>query len=157
MARFISHTHVIQQGLIVEPSKRDRLVLDGSIKLDYNSKPVNSMTHLKKEPEVTFGSIIPNHLIRTWNLRISYHDDDILLWDDDATGAFRQCKLHPGIAQVLSFMFQQLMFIPCDQTFGSNTKSSNWEPIRRVREIQARWLSTNKSLIEKHKYYTERV
>eukprot|EP00957_Ditylum_brightwellii_P068819 5224078-Ditylum_brightwellii.AAC.1 len=68
-------------------------------KLDWNLKPVNSMPHLKNELEVTFGSAMPNHLIRIWNLRISYPDNDILLWNDDATGAFRQCKLHPDIAQ----------------------------------------------------------
>eukprot|EP00957_Ditylum_brightwellii_P101968 7772064-Ditylum_brightwellii.AAC.1 len=46
---------------------------------------------------VTFGQAMSKHLIRIYNLRISYLDDDTLLWDDDATGAFRQCKLHPDL------------------------------------------------------------
>eukprot|EP00957_Ditylum_brightwellii_P069616 5287842-Ditylum_brightwellii.AAC.1 len=138
MVRFIPHIHVTPQGLIVKPGKNDRLVFDGSIKLDWNSKPVNSMTHLKNEPKVTFGYAMPNHLIRIWNLRIPYPDDDILLWDDDTTGAFRQCKLYPDIEQVFSFIIEQLMFIPCGQTSGSNTSPFNWEPIRQAREILAR-------------------
>eukprot|EP00957_Ditylum_brightwellii_P018017 1357409-Ditylum_brightwellii.AAC.1 len=48
---------------------------------------------------------MPNHLIRNWSLRISYPDDDILLWDDDATGAFRQYKLHPDIVQQYKFIY----------------------------------------------------
>eukprot|EP00957_Ditylum_brightwellii_P190546 14504564-Ditylum_brightwellii.AAC.1 len=108
MVRFITHINVTPQGLIVKLGKNDRLVLNGSIKLDQNSKPLDSMTHLKNEPEVAFGSAMPNHLIVIWNLRISYPDDDILLWDDDVTGAFRQCNLHQDIVQVFSFIIQQL-------------------------------------------------
>eukprot|EP00957_Ditylum_brightwellii_P151646 11548441-Ditylum_brightwellii.AAC.1 len=94
MVRLIPHIHVIPQGLIVKPCKNDRLVFNGSIKLDWNSKPV--------------------------------------LWDNDATGAFRQYKLHPDIVQMFIFILQQLIFIPCGQTFSSNTSPSNWEPVRRA-------------------------
>eukprot|EP00957_Ditylum_brightwellii_P141525 10781238-Ditylum_brightwellii.AAC.1 len=47
MTRFIPHIHVTPQGLIIKSKKNDRLVFDGSIKLKCNSKPVNSMTHIK--------------------------------------------------------------------------------------------------------------
>eukprot|EP00957_Ditylum_brightwellii_P136143 10382946-Ditylum_brightwellii.AAC.1 len=66
------------------------------------------MTHAKYEPEVTFGQALQKHLMRIWNLRISYPEEGILLWDDDATGAFRQCMLHQDIAQVFSFIIEQL-------------------------------------------------
>eukprot|EP00957_Ditylum_brightwellii_P208674 15358465-Ditylum_brightwellii.AAC.2 len=92
------------------------------------------MTCVKFKPEVTFGQSLPKHLIKSWNLRILYPDDDILLWDDDATGAFRQCKLHPEIAQVFSFIIEIVLFVPCGNKFGSNTSPANWEPIRRARE-----------------------
>jgi len=157
MTRFIPHLHVTPQGLIVKPGKNDRLVFDGSIKLNWNSHPVNSMTHVKYEPEVTFGQALPKHLIRIWNLRISYPEKDILLWDDDATGAFRQCKLHPDIAQVFSFIIEQLLFVPCGNTFGSNTSPANWEPVRRAREALAQKLFSDSSLIAKHKEYIARV
>eukprot|EP00957_Ditylum_brightwellii_P071161 5408658-Ditylum_brightwellii.AAC.1 len=86
------------------------------------------MTHVKYEPEVTFGQSLPKHLIRIWDLRISYPEDDILLWDDDTNGAFRQCKLHPDIVQVFSFIIEELLFVPCGNTFGSSTGPANWEP-----------------------------
>ena len=71
MTRFIPHIHVTPQGLIIKPGKKDRLMFDGSIKLNWNSKPVNSMTHVKFEPEVTFGQALPKHLIRFGTLE--YH------------------------------------------------------------------------------------
>eukprot|EP00957_Ditylum_brightwellii_P167455 12747717-Ditylum_brightwellii.AAC.1 len=67
----------------------DRLVFDGSIKLNWDSKPVYSMIHVKFEPEVTFGQTLPEHPIRIWNLRISYPNEGIPIWDDDSTGIFR--------------------------------------------------------------------
>eukprot|EP00957_Ditylum_brightwellii_P090016 6855743-Ditylum_brightwellii.AAC.1 len=95
------------------------------------------MIHVKFEPEVTFGQALPKNRIRIWNLRISYPDEGILLWDDDATGVFRQCKLHPDTAQVFSFIIELILFVPCGNTSGSNTSPANWEPIRRAREAIA--------------------
>eukprot|EP00957_Ditylum_brightwellii_P150972 11495813-Ditylum_brightwellii.AAC.1 len=45
MTRFIPHIHVTTQGLMTKPVKNDRLVFDGPIELDWDSKPVNSMLH----------------------------------------------------------------------------------------------------------------
>eukprot|EP00957_Ditylum_brightwellii_P207818 15354670-Ditylum_brightwellii.AAC.1 len=91
MARCTPHTHVTPQDLIIQPGKNDRLVFDEFIELNWDSKPVNSMAHAKCEPEVTFDQALPKHLIRIWNLRVSYPNEDILLCDDDATGAFIKC------------------------------------------------------------------
>eukprot|EP00957_Ditylum_brightwellii_P039617 2996260-Ditylum_brightwellii.AAC.2 len=114
------------------------------------------MTHVKYEPEVTFGQVLPKHLIRMWNLRISYTNEEILLWGDDATESFRQCKLRPDIAQVFSFIIEQLLFVPCGNTFGSNTSPANWEPIRRAREALVQWLFSNTSLVSKRKEYIDK-
>eukprot|EP00957_Ditylum_brightwellii_P080610 6130629-Ditylum_brightwellii.AAC.1 len=84
-------------------------------------------------------------------------DNDIVLLDDDATGSFRQCKLHPDTAQVFSFIIEQLLFVPCGSTFGSNTSPINWEPVRRAREALAQRLFSDSSLISKHKEYIDRV
>eukprot|EP00957_Ditylum_brightwellii_P207408 15352866-Ditylum_brightwellii.AAC.1 len=54
-------------------------------KLQMNSKTVNSMMHIKFKPEVTFGQALHKHLIRIWNFRTSYPNEDIMLWDDDVT------------------------------------------------------------------------
>eukprot|EP00957_Ditylum_brightwellii_P070315 5341525-Ditylum_brightwellii.AAC.1 len=155
--KFIPHLHVIPQGLIVKSRKNDRITFDGSIKLNWNSKPVNVITYVKYEPEVTFGQALPKNLIRIWNLRISYSYDDILLWDDDATGACRQCKLHPDIAQVFCFIIEQLLFEPYGNTFDSDTSPANWEPIRSTREALVQWLFSNTSLLSKHKEYFDKL
>eukprot|EP00957_Ditylum_brightwellii_P210646 15365213-Ditylum_brightwellii.AAC.1 len=146
VTRFIPHIHVTQQGLILKPGKMIDLFF--MVPLGYwNSKAVNSMTHVKFEPEVTFVPALPKHLIRIWNLTISYLDDDTVLWDDDATGAFRQCKLHPEIAQVFNFIIELIVCVPCGNTFGSNTSPVNWKPIRRAREAIAKWLFSDEPLI----------
>eukprot|EP00957_Ditylum_brightwellii_P049888 3781965-Ditylum_brightwellii.AAC.1 len=115
------------------------------------------MTHVQFKPKVTFGQALPKYLTRIWNLRISYPDDDILLWNDDATGAFRQCKLHPDNAQVFSFITELILFVPCGNTFGSNTSPANWEPIRRTKEAIAKRLFTGESLIGNHRECTGAV
>eukprot|EP00957_Ditylum_brightwellii_P163707 12463934-Ditylum_brightwellii.AAC.1 len=88
---------------------------------------------------------------------MSYPDDDILLWDDDATGAFMQCKLHPNIAQVFCFIIEQLLFVACGNTFGSNISPVKWKPIRRDREPLAQRLFSDTSLVSKYKDYIDRV
>eukprot|EP00957_Ditylum_brightwellii_P173731 13226932-Ditylum_brightwellii.AAC.1 len=88
---------------------------------------------------------------------MSHPDNYIFLWDDDATGAFRQCKLHPEIAQVFCFIIEQLLFVTCGNTFGSNTNPANWEPVRRSRKALAQRSFSDTSLIFKHKDYIDRV
>ena len=149
MTRLIPNLHTTPQGLIVKPGKNDRLIFDGSVRLQWNSMPVNDMTHPSNEPQIHFQKAMPNHLRRIWNLRITYPHEDILLWDDDATGAFRQVKLHLDIASTYTFVIEQLLFIPTGQTFGGNTCPPNWEPIARVRMVLAEWLSRDPSLVTK--------
>eukprot|EP00957_Ditylum_brightwellii_P210146 15364609-Ditylum_brightwellii.AAC.1 len=122
-----------------------------------NMEKVREVELLPDPTSLLNDKALPKHLIRIWNLRISYQDDDILLWDDDDTGSFRQCKLHPDIAQVFCFIIEQLLFVPCGNTFGSNTSLANWEPIRRAREALAQWYFSNTSLVSKHKEYICRV
>eukprot|EP00957_Ditylum_brightwellii_P031979 2424571-Ditylum_brightwellii.AAC.1 len=125
LARFIAHIHVTPQGLIIKPGKNDCLVFDGSNLQDWNSFPVNRMTHTKNISMVTFGQALTNHLIRIWNLRITYPSQDILLWDDDISGCFRHCKLHPDTVPVFCFIITALLFLPCSNTFGSNTSPAH--------------------------------
>eukprot|EP00957_Ditylum_brightwellii_P145736 11097371-Ditylum_brightwellii.AAC.1 len=54
-------------------------------------------------------------------------------------------------------MIEQLLFVPCGNTFGSNTSPANWEPVRRARETLAQRLFSDSSLISKHKDCIDRV
>eukprot|EP00957_Ditylum_brightwellii_P059641 4527291-Ditylum_brightwellii.AAC.1 len=130
LARFIAHIHVTPQDLIIKPGKNDSLVFDGSNLQDWNSLPVNRVAHTKNDPMVTFDQALTNHLIKIWNLRIIYSFQNILLCDEDISGCFCHCKLHPDTAPVYCFIITALLFLPCSNAFGSNTSPANWEPLR---------------------------
>ena len=154
IARFIYHLHLSPEGILIKPNKNDRIVFDASFKVNYNSLSLNkSWTHAWEEPPIRYGTALLRHLIRIWNLRITYADDDILLWDDDVAGAFRLIKYNPEIAQAFSAIVQNTLWIPTGQVFGGNTSAQNFEGLALAREYLAQHLSSNKHshLLLKHK------
>ena len=60
--RFISNLHTTPQSLVVIPSKNDRLVWDGTVRLLGNSIPVNAHTKLSNEPTIHYGGAFNKHL-----------------------------------------------------------------------------------------------
>ena len=104
IARFVPNLHLIPQGISIREGKKDRIIFDGSIKLEYDSVLINAHMHADNEPEIDYGKKFMMHLVRIWNLRITYKNVDIYLWDDDIAGAFRQLKYNPEIAQAFSFI-----------------------------------------------------
>jgi hypothetical protein len=157
LARFIPDMHLTPQSIVVQPGKNDRLVFDGSAKLDWDSVPVNCMTHSSNEPDLIYGTTWTRHLEQIWNLRISYPDLEILVFDDDVSGAFRHAKHNPDIAAAIAFVINEHLFVPTGQTFGSNTSPANWEPIARARALLASHLHNRSGLIEKHKNILDKV
>jgi hypothetical protein len=157
LTRFIPDMHLTPQSIVVIPGKNDRLVFDGSAKLEWDSLPVNCMTHTHNEPDLIYGTTWNRHLTQIWNLRISYPDEDILVFDDDVSGAFRHAKHNPDIAAAISFVIGELLYIPTGQTFGSNTSPANFEPIARARTILASHLEGQTNLQEKHKEILDKV
>jgi len=154
IARFVYNLHLSPEGILVKPNKNDRIVFDASFKINYNSLSLNtSWTHAWEEPPIRYGTALLRHLIRIWNLRITYADDDILLWDDDVAGAFRLIKYNPEIAQAFSAIVQKTLWIPTGQVFGGNTSAQNFEGLALAREHLAQHLSSNKHshLLLKHK------
>ena len=154
IARFIYNLHLSPEGILVKPNKNDRIVFDASFKINYNSLSLNTAwTHAWEEPPIRYGTALLRHLIRIWNLRITYADDDILLWDDDVAGAFRLIKYNPEIAQAFSAIVHNTLWIPTGQVFGGNTSAQNFEGLALAREYLAQHLSSNKHshLLFKHK------
>ena len=90
------------------------------------------------------------HLIRKWNLRISYPTEEIYLWDDDVAGAHRIPKYHPAIASAFIFAIMQYLFLPTGGMFGSKTSAHLYEPFARARAFLAEQLSRDQTLIMKH-------
>ena len=145
IARFVHNLHLSPEGILIKPNKNDRIVFDASFKIHYNSHSLNtSWTHPWEEPPIHYGTALLRHLTRIWNLRITYADDEILLWDDDVAGAFRLIKYNPEIAQAFSAIVHNTLWIPTGQVFGGNTSAQNFEGLARARELLAEHLSSPK-------------
>lgn len=81
--------------------EKDRIIFDASFRLAWDSLNVNSWSDPDREPKIKCGDAFEPHSTRIWNLRITYPDEDIYLWDDDIAGAFRLIRL-PQRSQPLS-------------------------------------------------------
>lgn len=124
----------------------------------FDSISVNMLQDSELETETIYGKTFLKHLTRIWNLRITYPSKEILLWDDDVSGAFRQPKLHPDVSALFSFNLINYLFIPVGQTFGSNTSPHNYEPFALTRAWLAMILPReNDELIEKHWNYIGKI
>ena len=157
LARFIKNLHVTPQGLVVKPGKNDRLIWDGSFIPNWQATCINMMLSQATEPEIVYGTTFMKHLESIWNLRITYPNTDILLFDDDVKGAFRHSKYHPDIASAFSFIISNLLFIPLGGTFGSITSPANFEPIARARTHLAEALSYRRDLLKKYEHIINKV
>ena len=116
---------------------------------------INNITDLLNEPSIDYSHSLRRHLTWIWNLRITYPGDEILLWDDDISAAFRQLKHHVDIAGAFSIMLSGYLMIYAGSTFGSNTSPSNFEEVSRARTSlmrQIQLLHPNLDIfIEKHR------
>ena len=88
------------QGLICNEVESDRLFFDGS----FLEKPF--FTYIKQcastsdEIEPHYDTAMTRYLVHTCNMRTSCPVKEILLFDEDASGAFRHANLHPRVVIV---------------------------------------------------------
>ena len=90
IGRLIPHLHLTPNGIVVKTGKEDRLMYNSTIKLAWDSNPISAIMVTAKEPKIRYGTAFERHLTHIWNKRISHPNEEIYLWDDDVTGAFRQ-------------------------------------------------------------------
>ena len=109
------------------------------------------MMNTKDERILIYGTAWIRHLKRIWNIRITDHSTDRLLFDDDVKGAFRHCKYHPDVLSAFAYIVSNRLYSPLGGTFGSTTSPANFEPLARARIHLAQRLSKNRKLIAKHK------
>ena len=69
---------------------KDRLIFDASFPVDQDSQYVNVWTNKANEPPLVFPLSFHHHLTRIYNLRITYPTDEIYLWDNDVSSAWRR-------------------------------------------------------------------
>ena len=104
---------------------------------------VNYFTSTVDEKQLNYGIAMTRHLLCTWNLRISYLDTDILLFDDDAAGVFHHVKIHPEVAAAHVYSVGQTLHIPIGSTFDSNVSPRNWELFAKFRYMLAEHLKSS--------------
>jgi hypothetical protein len=145
LAPFMNNIHLSPIGLIEKKDKNPRLIVDHSfdnpIKGLHDPKricPVNKFHWITTEIKLAYGTAFINHLTRIYNLRITYPNQIIFLFDDDIVAAFRHSKYNLFVAGAFSFIANDLLVIPPAQTFGSTTSPSNYEALAQARA----WLST---------------
>lgn len=150
IARLCPNLHLTPQGMLVKPEKKPRLIWDGTFIPEWWAISVNDMQRPDSSPNIIFGTAFMRHLIRIWNLRISYPHTDIYLWDDDVAGAYRIPKYHPAVAAAFCFIIMSWLFLPTGGTFGSTTSPPEYEPYARARAFLAEHLSRDDTLVLKH-------
>ena len=152
LSRFVPNLHLSPEGIIIKEGKKDRIIFDASFKIFPTSACPNTWTSKFDEPPIWYGSAFSRHLIRIWNLRISYPNLEIYLWDDDVAGAFRLVKYNPYIASAFSAVVNSILCVPTGQVFGGNTSAQNFEGLAIAREHLSQHFSndSHKHLIVKH-------
>ena len=117
--------YLTPQGLLVKPRKKDRLVFDAAYLASPSSICINNFTSPDDKVELQYGHTFKNHLKRIYNLWITYSNKEILLFDDDASGAFRYIKLHPDVVGAHAFIIRSNLYVLLGSVFGSNVSPHN--------------------------------
>ena len=158
LARFIPNLHLSPEGIIIKEGKKDRIIFDASFKNFHDSLCPNQWSSASDEPPIWYGSAFIRHLTRIWNLRISYPDAEIYLWDDDVAGAFRLIKYNPYVASAFSAIVHDILCVPTGQIFGG-TSAQNFEGLAIAREYLSCFFSSQKHhhLIQKHSLLLDNI
>ena len=133
LAPFIPHLMLSPNGFVIKRGKNDRLVFDASFMLHPLSRPFNNFIDLDDEPDIIFGDSWIRFLIAIYNLRITFPDLEIYLFDDDVASAFRQLKYHPNVISAKGILIDALLFIATGLTFGDRSSPPSFETIARTR------------------------
>ena len=79
LAQFAWTAHHVPQGMIIKQGKYPRLVWDGTTKRQPSDIMMNDITPINKEAPITFGSMKIDHIVRLYNLRITYPQEEIVM------------------------------------------------------------------------------
>ena len=127
------------QHILIKQGKKDHQIFDVSRKYDWDSIPINQMTSTPYGSELNckFGTIREDIIIRAYNLRISYPNDDIVIHANDMKLCFWQIKHHPNVVGAFSYVLSKCLFSQIGLAFGDNFSPSNWEAVRQVHSALA--------------------
>jgi len=146
--RFVPHCFITPQHILQKPGKKDRQIFNASRKYDWDSTPVNTMTSTPRGSELRceFGSVRLSILVRAYNLRISYPNDDIVVHANDVKSCFRQIKHHPDVAGAFSYILADYQFCQVGLAIGADFSQANWEAVRRTQSAPSSTRSSGAGL-----------
>ena len=91
-------------------------------------------------PKVYYQDALQRVWRRTYNLRLSYPDDDIIIYKDDLVAAFRRVRYHPDLAVANSYILQGFFIIPIGMVFGARDSPSWFCMVSELRSLASRYL-----------------
>ncbi len=113
----------VPQNILIKPGKKPCLIWDGSTCMFWYETSMNMAMPMELEMEITFGTAFTDLCIWTWNLRISYPDQDIFLSFLDISS----CFCFPG---AFGFIVGPIFYAANAGVFGSVASANSWEPFR---------------------------
>jgi hypothetical protein len=121
--RFVPHCFITPQHILKKPGKKDRQIFNASRKYDWDSVPINAMTSTPYGSKLhcEFGLVCDAILVCTYNLRISYPFDDIVVHANDVKSCFRQIKHHPNVAGAFSYILADYLFFQVGLAFCADS------------------------------------
>ena len=156
--RFIPHLFITPKHILLKNGKK-RMIYDAAHQHTRESIPVNMMTENASFTELhcDFGRVKSRLYKRVYNLRGTRPNRDIVLHANDVKSCFRQLKHHPDCMGLFSFIIDDLLYLQCGLTFGSDFSPASWEVLRRIIEILAESLFNDETLRSKHRKYLDRI
>jgi hypothetical protein len=149
---FVPHCFITPQHILEKPGKKDRQIFNASQKYNWDSVPITAMTSMPygSELKCKFGSVCKSILVRAYNLRISYPNDNIVVHTNDIKSCFWQIKHHPDVAGVFLYILANYLFFQIGLALGADFSPANWEAVHRAQSALAELLFFNTTLVEKH-------
>ena len=157
LTEFIPDLMLTATGFVMKQGKNDRLVFDASFLLSLISRPFNHRINMDDEPEIIFGEAWTKFLTWIYNLRITYPENEIYLFDDDVASAFRQPKYHPNVISGKAYRIGPYLFVPTGLTFGDCSSPPSFEPMARARMALSTQLSRNLQPVPEYHEYMDQV
>ena len=159
IARFVPNLFLTPIHILQKADKDPRVIYDASRRFTALSRPINRMTstHLGVELDCDYGKVLERLLIRIWNLRVTYPNQDIVIHANDVKSCFRQLKHHPDVAGAFSYIIEDMLYLSCGLTMGADFSPGSWEVLRRINEQLATNLFEDNTLVEKHRERLNRL
>jgi hypothetical protein len=153
------HCFITPQHILEKPSKKDRQIYNASCKYAWDSTPINGMTSTPYSSELNceFGLVRDAILVRAYNLRLSYPDNDIVVYANDVKSCFCQIKHHPDVAGAFSYILADYLFFQVGLALGADFSPANWEAVHHMQSALAKRLFFDTSLVMKHRAVLDKI